>query len=230
MRILVVEDSDEVREYLARVLAGDGHVVDTVATYDEGARRIATGGYALYILDWMLPEASGIELCRAARAAGDATPILILTARGDVEDRVTGLDSGADDYLRKPFAADELRARVRALLRRGPRLDDPVLTVGDVEVRSAERRAVAAGRELVLTSREFDILETLARGRGRVVLRGHLLLSVWGTEDEGAAASLEVLVARLRRKLSLRSARTVIRTHRGLGYALEATDGQGHPR
>lgn len=219
MRILVVEDHREVRQFLEAVLREAGYTVDAVANRSEASRKIREGGYAGILLDWMLPDGSGPDLCREMREAGDPTPVLMLTARGDVEDRVHGLDAGADDYLKKPFAAAELRARVRALLRRGPRLEDPVFREGSVEIRFAERRLLADGEEIPMTAREFDILEALARQRGRVVSRSTILVSVWGSEDEGAA-SLEVLVARIRRKLDAAGCAELIRTHRGLGYSI----------
>lgn len=219
MRILVVEDHREVRQFLEAVLREAGYTVNAVASRAEAERKIRDGGYAGILLDWMLPDGSGADLCREMREAGDPTPVLMLTARGDVEDRVHGLDAGADDYLKKPFAAAELRARVRALLRRGPRLEDPVFREGSVEIRFAERRLLANGGEIPMTAREFDILEALARQRGRVVSRSTILVSVWGSEDEGAA-SLEVLVARIRRKLEAAGCAELIRTHRGLGYSI----------
>jgi DNA-binding response OmpR family regulator len=167
----------------------------------------------------MLPDGSGPELCTERRAAGDSTPILVLTARVGVEDRVVGLDAGADDYLKKPFAAAELLARVRALLRRGPRIVESRIVVGPVEIRAASRLVLAAGREIPLTAREFDILEVLARHRGEVVTRSNLLIAVWGN-DKTAGESLDVLLARLRRKLADAGALDAIRTHRGVGFSI----------
>jgi len=187
-----------------------------------GARRLlGKGGLAAIVLDWMLPDGSGPELCAERRAAGDPTPILMLTARGGVDDRVVGLDAGADDYLKKPFAAAELAARVRALLRRGPRLVQSRVTLGPIEIDAASRLAVAGGRELPLTAREFEILEVLVRHRGRIVTRSNLLIAVWG-EDEGSGESLDVLLTRLRRKLAAAGAPDAIRTHRGVGYSIES--------
>lgn len=221
MRVLVVEDNAEVREFVAATLREDGHAVLAEETYSGASARIAEGGIAAIVLDWMLPDGSGLDLCRGLRRQGNAVPILMLTARSDVEDRVSGLDAGADDYLKKPFAAAELRARVRSLLRRGPRLAEAVVRFGTVEVRTEERRVLAAGKELPLTAREFDILETLVRQRGRVLSRSSLLVAVWGVDDEGAAASLEVLIARIRRKLAAAGAADFIKTHRGVGYSVE---------
>jgi DNA-binding response OmpR family regulator len=220
MRILVVEDNSDVRAFVETTLRQEGHDPRAVSTRAEAEDALREGAFAGAVLDWMLPDGSGLELCRSIRRAGDETPILMLTARGDVEDRVAGLDAGADDYLKKPFAAAELKARVRALLRRGPRLADPLVHIGPVTIEFAARRVVSPRGEIVLTAREFAILEELARARGRVLPRSSLLLSVWGTDDAAAAGSLEVLIARLRRKLAAGGAPDAIRTMRGVGYSL----------
>ena len=220
MRILIVEDNVEVRTFVESILRQEGHEPHGVATRAEAEEAFRHGGFAGAVLDWMLPDGSGVELCRKLRSAGNATPVLILTARGEVEDRVAGLDAGADDYLKKPFAAAELKARVRALLRRGPRLTEDVVRFGTVEVHVSARRVVAEGKEILLTAREFAIVEELARAHGRVLPRTTLLLAVWGTDDAAAAASLEVLIARIRRKLAAAGAPDLIRTMRGVGYAL----------
>lgn len=220
MRILVVEDQREVRAFVLETLEAAGFAVEGVGTCEAANRRLLDGGVAGVVLDWMLPDRPGVQLCREMRLRRDATPVLMLTARGDVEDRVAGLEAGADDYLKKPFAAAELRARVRALVRRGPRLTDSVVRIGPVEILPASREVTSGGREVPLTTREFDILETLARQRGRVLSRAQLLLAIWGSDDEAAVGSLEVLMGRLRRKLTAAGAPDVIRTVRGVGYAL----------
>lgn len=222
MRILVVEDSVEVRTFVEATLRQAGFDVHGVGTCAAAEAVLRDGGVAGVVLDWMLPDRSGLELCRAMRSQSDPTPVLMLTARGDVEDRVAGLDAGADDYLKKPFAAAELKARVKALLRRGPRLADEIVRIGPVELHAGARRVVSAGREIPLTAREYDILETLARQRGRVVPRSSLLLAVWGSDNDAASGSLEVLIARLRRKLEGAGAAEAIRTMRGVGYSLRA--------
>ena len=209
------------RTFVVDELRAAGFTVEGVGTCDAADRRLLDGGIAGVVLDWMLPDRPGVDLCRDLRRRKDPTPVLMLTARGDVEDRVSGLDAGADDYLRKPFAAAELRARVRALVRRGPRLTDPVVKLGPVEILPARRQVISGGREVPLTSREFDILETLVRQRGRVLSRRHLLVAIWGSDDEAATGSLEVLMARLRRKLAEAGAPDAIRTFRGVGYRLE---------
>jgi DNA-binding response OmpR family regulator len=222
MRILIVEDHPETRRMLERAVAECGHVVDTAGDLEGARRKVASGRYAAVVLDWMLPEGDGLDLCREMRAAGDSTPVLVLTARGEVEDRVRGLDSGADDYLRKPFAVAELLARIRALVRRGPRMDDDLVKIRDLEVHMADRRVVRNGSEIPVTAREFAILEELLRRRGHVVARADILEAIWGEASESAAASLEVLIGRLRRKLSVGGADDLIRTHRGFGYSIGA--------
>ncbi|HEU4402826.1 MAG TPA: response regulator transcription factor [Candidatus Polarisedimenticolia bacterium] len=220
MRILVVEDHAETRRMLERVLREAGHATEGAADLADARVRLSAGGFAAVVLDWMLPDGSGPDLCRELRGQGETTPVLMLTARGGVEDRVEGLDAGADDYLRKPFAVAELLARVRALLRRGPRLQAAVVTLGTIQVRLDERRVLREGRETPLTAREFAILEVLLRHRGRPVPRADILQAVWGEETESAASSLEVLIGRMRRKLAPRGGDGPIRTHRGFGYSI----------
>ncbi len=195
-----------------------GHVVVTAPDLEAARGRLAEGGFSVVLLDWMLPDGSGTDLCREMRRAGDTTPVLVLTARGGVEDRVEGLDAGADDYLRKPFAVAELLARVRALARRGPRVLDPLVTLGPVQIRLAERSVRVHGKEVPITAREMAILEVLLRNRGRAVARTDILQAVWGSED-ASGASLEVLIGRIRRKLG-ETGEHLLRTHRGFGYSI----------
>ena len=218
LRILVVEDHAETRRMLERALREAGHVVVEASDLDSARRRAVEGGFGLVLLDWMLPDGSGTELCREMRKARDTTPILLLTARGGVEDRVLGLDAGADDYLRKPFAVAELLARVRALSRRGPRLLEEVIALGPVEFRLAERKVLVRGREAPITAREMAVLEVLLRRRGHAVARADILQAVWGAED-ASAGSLEVLIGRIRRKLG-EVGESLLRTHRGYGYSI----------
>ena len=216
--MLVVEDHADTRRMLEGALREAGHTVVTASDLEAARGRLAEGGFSVVLLDWMLPDGSGTDLCREMRRAGDTTPILVLTARGGVEDRVEGLDAGADDYLRKPFAVAELLARVRALTRRGPRVLDPVVTFGPVQIRLAERSVRVHGKEAPITAREMAILEVLLRNRGRAVARTDILQAVWGSED-ASGASLEVLIGRIRRKLGERGEH-LLRTHRGFGYSI----------
>lgn len=215
MRVLIIDDEAELRSVVARALRADGHAVATAEDLESARERVAEGT-DLIVLDLRLPDGFGLELCRELRADASTVPILLLTALSQVAQRVEGLDAGADDFLGKPFAVAELRARVRALGRRGAlprgltyRNDDLVLDV-------AGRHATRGGQEVAITAREWAILEILVRRAGRVVSRLDLLESVWGDASETAASSLEVLVGRLRRKLGS----DLIRTLRGEGYAL----------
>ncbi len=215
MRVLVVDDEADLRSVVARALKADGHAVATAADL-EAARARVVEGTDLIVLDLRLPDGFGLDLCRELRAEGSTVAILVLTALSQVALRVEGLDAGADDFLAKPFAVAELRARVRALGRRGTLPRGLMYTHDDVVLDFAGRHATRAGREVAVTAKEWSILEMLARRPGRVVARLDLLDGVWGDASDSAASSLEVLVGRLRRKLGA----DLIRTLRGEGYAL----------
>jgi DNA-binding response OmpR family regulator len=220
MRILVVDDHAPTQQLLRQRLEGDGHSVQVAGSCAEAAAA-AAGKRApdVIVLDVMLPDGSGVELCRALRADGVATPVLLLTARGDVRDRVTGLDAGADDYMPKPFAVSELLSRVRALGRRGPAIRVANLRAGALTI-DLERRRVLDGRAPIpLTARELAIIEALALRPGAVIARDDLIESIWGEVTDSARASFEVLMARVRRKLG--GAAAPIRTIRNLGYVLD---------
>ncbi len=221
MRLLVIEDDDETRAMLLQALREAGYQADGARDLASARRCLMDRPYGMWILDWMLPDGSGLELCRQWRASGETARVLVLTARGDVSDRVQGLDAGADDYLRKPFAVAELLARVRALERRGPHWLADVVRVGSLEVDLRQRRARVRERDLLLTAREFEVLACLVRAEGRVVLRGAILEEIWGEQSERTAASLEVILSRLRRKLAQAGEPHLLRTHRGLGYSIE---------
>ncbi|MFZ5445801.1 MAG: response regulator transcription factor [Myxococcota bacterium] len=223
MRVLVVDDEAEVRSVVARALRADGHAVTTADDLQTARRRVAEG-IELLVLDLRLTDGFGLELCRELRAEGASTPILVLTALSQIAVRVEGLDAGADDFLAKPFAVAELRARVRALGRRGALPRGLSYQSDEVRLDFAGRHATRAGRVVAITAKEWAILDVLARRAGRVVPRGELLESVWGESSETASSSMEVLVGRLRRKLGPE----LIRTLRGEGYALaeERRDGR----
>lgn len=223
MRVLVVDDEADVRSVVARALKADGHAV--VTTEDlTAARQAVLDGTDLIVLDLRLPDGFGLELCRELRARGSMVPILLLTALSHVASRVEGLNAGADDFLAKPFAVAELRARVRALGRRGSLPRGVIYAYEDVVLDFAGRGAKRDGNDVAVTSREWAILELLAQRAGRVVSRFDLLEGVWGDASESATGSLEVLIARLRRKLGT----SLIRTLRGQGYAL--AEGRKHAR
>jgi DNA-binding response OmpR family regulator len=220
MRILLVEDHPETREMVEEALRSAAFVVDSAEGVAAALSCIRAGSYDALVLDWMLPDGSGVELCRRLRREGWEVPVLVLTAKSDVADRVAGLDAGADDYLRKPFAVAELVARLRALTRRGSAGVASVVEVDHVHVDLAARRATLEGKEVPLTGKEFALLECLISRRGRAVARSEILRQVWDDETPGAEASLEVLISRLRRKLSTPRRPFPIRTLRGYGYSI----------
>lgn len=216
MNVVVVDDDDELCELVGTALARDGHTVHVARSLASTRAVLSEHEADVLVLDLGLPDGSGLELCNELRRARHGPRILILTATGDVAARVAGLDAGADDYLVKPFAVAELRARVRALARRNePEIVAPLLR-GDVTLSLATRRAFRSGLEVALTPREWAIIELLARAGGRVVPRDTLLLEVWGEASDSANASLGVLMARIRRKLGT----DLIRAVRGEGHAL----------
>ena len=225
-RVVVVEDDPETREFVARALREDGHEVRSAARAESARKLVQAGEVDLVVLDVGLPGISGLDLCAELRRDGAAVPILMLTARTDVASRVEGLEAGADDYLGKPFALAELRARVRALLRRGARAGplETVLEHAGVRVDLRRRRAFLGAEELPLTRRELDLLARLVRAGGVVVEREALLEDVWGADTPEAAASLEVIVSRLRRKLASGGGASRLRNVRGIGYVLDAEE------
>ncbi|MGB1012509.1 MAG: response regulator transcription factor [Nannocystaceae bacterium] len=216
MKVLVVDDDPELCELVAKALSRDGHTVHVAGSNKAGEQALATVSPEVVILDLDLPDGSGLELCRGMRRVGSEVQVLILTASGQVSARVEGLDAGADDYLVKPFAVAELRARVRALGRRRGQAHVAPIERGEIRLDLGRRRAWRQGLEVVLTAKEWLIVEVLARAEGRVVSRHVLLTEVWGEVSPAASASLGVLLTRIRRKLG----RAAIRTIRGEGHAL----------
>jgi two-component system OmpR family response regulator len=221
MRLLIVEDDMRLSGALARGLRGEGYAVDVAASGDEGLRQARIYDYDAVVLDVMLPGLDGVAVCRALRDAGRWSPVLMLTARDGVGDRIRGLDAGADDYLIKPFDFGELVARVRALLRRGAPERPAVMSAGDLEVDPATRSVTRAGRLVSLSAREFAVLEYLVRRAGEVVTRADLLDHVWDQNYEGSTNVVDVYVGYLRRKLEEPFGRPLIRTVRGAGYVLD---------
>ena len=220
MRVLVVEDERSISGFVRQGLSEAGLLVTVEEDGAGGLRRALSGEFDVVLLDIMLPGLNGLEVLRRLRASGVTTPVLLLTARDDVEDRVAGLDAGADDYLTKPFAFAELLARVRALLRRPPLQQDDVLRAGELEL-DVRRRSVHAGaRELHLSAREFTLLEYLLRHPGQVLTRTQLGEAVWGLDFEHDSNVVDVYIGYLRRKLALSEAAPAIRTVRGTGYVL----------
>ena len=220
IRVLVVEDDAELAREVATGLREAGARVQVASTHAEGRRLAEDDTLDVVILDVMLPGGTGFDLCRAMRQAGQVTPILMLTARDAVEDRVTGLDAGADDYLTKPFAFQELLARVRALARRPRALAPRVVQVADLEIDLAGRRAKRGGRTIELTAKEFALLECFALHPDEVLDRAQITAHVWDDNHDPFTNVLEVLVRRLRRKLDDGFEPKLIHTMRGAGYRL----------
>ncbi len=221
MRILVIEDERKLADYLQKGLSENGYVVDVARNGIDGKHLALEGDYDLVLLDVMLPGIDGFGVLQALRATRN-TPVLMLTARDHVEDRVRGLQDGADDYLVKPFAFSELLARVQALLRRGAApLGATLLRLGDLELDLARRRATRAGQRLDLTSKEFKLLSLLLRRKGHVLSRTVLAEQVWDMNFNSDTNVVEVAVRRLRAKLDEPFAEKMLHTVRGMGYVLE---------
>jgi two-component system OmpR family response regulator len=221
LRILVVEDNAELSETLRDLLVEEGFAVDLSTDGEDGLWRATTVDYDAAVLDILLPAVDGLEILRRMRAAGRRAPVLLLTARDGPGDRVLGLDSGADDYLVKPFALDELLARLRALLRRGPRGSDGLLRHGDLLLDPARREVRLEGRPVRLTAKEYQILHLLMSEPGKVFSRTEIIDRVYDDDFDGMSNVVDVFLSRLRRKLSRGEGGTVLRTVRGMGYALE---------
>ena len=222
MRILVVEDEQKVADALREGLEGERYEVVVERTGEGAFFRVNTETFDVILLDLPLPGRDGLEILRALRQRRTETPVLVLTARDSLEDRVTGLDSGADDYLVKPFAFAELLARIRALVRRGRVADAPRLSVGDLEMDLVTRKVTRAGRPVELTVREFELLEFLMRYQGQVVSRETLARDVWKETARTTPLDnvIDVHIARLRRKVDLDQAVKLIHTVRGVGFML----------
>ncbi len=224
MRVLVVEDEASIADFLVRGLTEQGYAVDLARDGAAALELLAVATIDVVVLDVMLPKVDGFEVCRRMRAGGDATPVLMLTARDAVEDRVRGLDTGADDYLLKPFAFSELLARVRALSRREREMTDRVLRVGDLELDTATREARRGGRAIELTTKEYALLEYLMHNPGRVLTRTMITERVWNYEAFNVANVIDVYVGRLRRKVDDGAACRLIYTVRGAGYKITAPE------
>ncbi len=220
MHILIVEDERKTREYLQKGLGESGYVVDTAADGVDGLHLALTGDYDLVILDIMLPGADGRQVLRTLRRE-KPTPVVFLTARDELEDRVGGLDLGADDYLVKPFAFAELLARVRTVLRRGTPREPELLRVGDLEVDVVRRRARRGENRIDLTNQEFTLLALFVRRAGEVLSRSFITSQVWDINFDTDTNVVEVAIRRLRAKLDDPYPRKLVHTVRGMGYVLE---------
>jgi two-component system OmpR family response regulator len=226
MRVLVVEDEARMARLIKRGLEEEGHAVDVGVDGPEGLWLATENSYAAIVLDVMLPGFGGFELCRKLRVAGDWTPVLMLTARDAVDDRVRGLDAGADDYLVKPFSFLELGARLRALTRRDDRARPTVLSVGDLRLDPAAKRAWRGEIELTLSPKEFVLLELFLKHPGTVLTRSQILEAAWDFAYDGTSNVVDQYVTYLRRKIDTPYGRHDIETVRGMGYRL-ASPGPG---
>lgn len=218
MKILVVEDSMKLARFLSRVLTEEGFAVDLCQRGSDALEQAQHGIYDLIVLDWMLPEVDGISVCRSLRRSGNNTPILMLTARGETRERVLGLDSGADDYLVKPFEVEELVARINALLRRASGMVR--LRFDDLEIDKENRRVIIDGEPVALTLRESQLLLHLVHRLDRMTTRSELLAQVWNTSFDPGSNVLEVHISRLREKLGKHAWR--VATVRGAGYVFRS--------
>ncbi len=220
MRLLLVEDEARVARFVARGLREASYAVEVAATGEDALYQAAINTYDAVILDVMIPAPDGFEVCRRLREFGVRAPVLMLTARDAVEDRIAGLDTGADDYLTKPFEFGELLARLRALLRRGGELRQEKITIADLIIDTRAQRVWRAGRGVILTMKEYALLEYLARERGRVVGREEIAEHVWDESFDPFTNLIEVYVNRLRRKIDAGASVALIHTRRGAGYML----------
>lgn len=226
MKILLVEDETRMADALAQLLRKQNYDVDVCNDGNSGLDSLMTGIYDAAVLDVMLPGKDGFTIITTARQGGITTPTLMLTAKSDVRDKVTGLDSGADDYLAKPFDTDELLARVRALCRRSAPTADGGLRYGDIEldIRTAVLRCTANGQEVRLSEKEFHIMEYLINNHKQIVSREQLAVKIWGYDSEAEYNNVEVYISFTRKKLKFIGAKTLIKAVRGLGYELRTDD------
>jgi DNA-binding response OmpR family regulator len=224
MRILLVEDDRRIARFVVKGLREQAYAVDVTGDGDDASYKLSVNDYDAVILDVMIPGRDGFEVCRNLRAAGSAVPIIMLTARDTVNDRITGLDSGADDYLTKPFAVTELLARLRALLRRGHVVRPATISIADLVLDTRAQRATRNGRSLALTTKEYALLEYLAREDGRVVGRAEIAEHVWDESFDPMTNLIDVCINRLRRKVDNDFSVKLIHTRRGAGYMLAAPD------
>jgi two-component system copper resistance phosphate regulon response regulator CusR len=227
MRLLLVEDEARMARFIARGLREQAYAVDISADGDDALYKLSINDYDAVILDIMIPGLSGFEVCREMRARGLQIPVLMLTARDALEDRIEGLDTGADDYLIKPFEFGELLARLRALLRRGHEVRHPMLAIADLSINTHGQQVRRAGHTITLTAKEYALLEYMARNAGRLIGRAEIAEHVWDETFDPFSNLIEVYINRLRRKIDEPFGRPLIHTRRGAGYVLAELDSAG---
>lgn len=229
MQILIVEDEEKIANFLRRGLLEESYAVDIARDGEEALYKFEVNEYDLVVLDLLLPKVDGITVCRKIRETNPHLPVLILTAKDGIEDKVIGLDAGADDYMSKPFSFTELSARIRALLRRGNKSDPVVLTVGDLSLNPATRTAQRNNQDIVLTAREYALLEYFMRHPNIVLTKTQLLEHVWDYNYDGLSNIVETYVKYLRQKIKVDSASPeLIHTLRGSGYIIKADSSHDH--
>jgi two-component system copper resistance phosphate regulon response regulator CusR len=224
MRILLVEDDQRIARFVSQALREQAYAVDATADGDDALYKASVNDYDAVILDVMIPGRDGFEVCRELRTSGSCVPVIMLTARDAVPDRVAGLDSGADDYLTKPFEVAELLARLRALLRRGRAVRPSLIEVADLRIDTRAHAVTRAGRRIELTAKEYALLEYLARERGRVLTRAEIAEHVWDENFDPFSNLIDVNINRLRRKVDDGFTAPLIHTRRGEGYMLSAPE------
>ena len=222
MRILLIEDEPRMANVIAKGLREHSYAVDVAQDGDAGLYQMSVNDYDLLVLDVLLPKRDGYEVCRELRAQGKTIPVLMLTARATIDDRITGFDAGADDYLTKPFSFRELLARIHALLRRDSQLRPDVMEIGDLVVDSASHRVSRATQEVQLTAKEYALLEYLARRAGQLVSRAEIAAHVWDDAFDPFSNTIEVYMNRLRKKIDGDHTLKLLHTRRGEGYILES--------
>ena len=223
MKILIVEDEEKMARFIKRGLEAKGYVVDVVADGETAKNRIVFGGHDCVVLDVMLPSADGIEVCRYVREKGSVTPIIMLTAKDTLEDKLLGLGAGADDYLTKPFAFAELEARIVALLRRRDKKVQEVFRVKDLELNSSKHIVLVGGKEISFTLKEYAVLELLLRNKDLVLTREQILDHCWGYDFDSFSNVVDVYIRRVRKKLNASDMEKYIKTVRGVGYSIKST-------
>ncbi|MBA2941868.1 response regulator transcription factor [Paenibacillus sp. CGMCC 1.16610] len=224
MRLLIVEDEIHLAEALTQILKKHNYSVDTVHDGQSGLDNALSGIYDLLLLDIMLPEIDGITLLKTIRSKGIATPVILLTAKGEISDKITGLDHGADDYVAKPFSTEELLARIRAALRRkGEVVAEDTLKFGDIELNTGTLKLTCSGKELKLILKESELLELLMSRKQAVISKEQIIEKLWGFDSEVEHNNVEVYISFLRKKLTFLQSSVRITTIRGVGYVLEAS-------